>query len=54
MFSNWSIAALVAFLIALGLILRYGKDSVGIIGTLSDGINTGIKNLTLSNQPGNA
>ena len=52
--NNWGIASIIAFVIIVGLLLRYGRDTVSIMGVGGNQINAGLQTLTLSGLPGNA
>ena len=52
--NKWGIASIIAFVIIVGLLLRYGRDTVSVLGVGGNQINTALNTLTLSGLPGNA
>lgn len=50
---NWGVVSLIAFLVALGLLLRFGGSTNAIFGTGFRGINSWLETLTLSKWAGN-
>ena len=52
--NKWGIASIIAFVIIVGLLLRYGRDTVSVLGVGGNQVNTALQTLTLSGLPGNA
>ena len=52
--NKWGIASIIAFVIIVGLLLRYGRDTVSVMGVGGNQVNTALKTLTLSALPGKA
>lgn len=50
---RWGLVSLVAFIICLGLILRFGRSSNALAGTFFSGLTNWTKALTLSDWQGN-
>lgn len=52
--NKWGIASIIAFVIIVGLLLRYGRDTVSVLGVGGNQVNAALHTLTLSGLPGNA